>query len=117
MESGEDYWMDEKDYIKERNIQEKKRMLRLGILSSSSSSSSSKTSSSSNNNNNNNTIWNNNNKMKSNPISREKLKTEVIAPYKQNWIGLVSVMFIVLSVIITNFPELLNEPVIRIPDL
>ena len=115
MESGEDYWMDEKDYIKERNIQEKKRMLRLGILSSSSSSSSSsKTPTSSNNNN---TIRNNDNKMKSNPISREKLKTEVIAPYKQNWIGLVSVMFIVLSVIITNFPELLNEPVIRIPDL
>ncbi len=50
-------------------------------------------------------------------ISKEKLKTEVVAPYKQNWIGLFSVGIIVLATIVTNFPELLNSPVIQIPDL
>ncbi len=50
-------------------------------------------------------------------ISKEKLRTEVVAPYKQNWIGLLSVGFVVLAVIIKNFPELLIGPVIQIPDL
>lgn len=50
-------------------------------------------------------------------ISRDKLKDEVIAPYKQNWIGIFSVMIIILSTIITTFPELMQIPVIPIPDL
>lgn len=50
-------------------------------------------------------------------ISKDKLKTEVVAPYKQNWIGLFSVAVIVLATIVNNFPELLNSPVIQIPDL
>lgn len=50
-------------------------------------------------------------------ISQDKLKSEVVAPYKQNWIGLVSVSFIVLAVIIQQFPDLLDYPLIPIPDL
>ena len=50
-------------------------------------------------------------------ISREKLKEEMVAPYKQNWIGLLSVGVVVLSAIATKFPELLNVPIIPIPDL
>mmetsp|Transcript_23085 Transcript_23085/g.48670 ORF Transcript_23085/g.48670 Transcript_23085/m.48670 type:complete len:212 (-) Transcript_23085:1744-2379(-) len=50
-------------------------------------------------------------------ISKKKLREEVVAPYKQNWIGLFSVVIVVLSAIGTNFPELLQVPVIPIPDL
>lgn len=50
-------------------------------------------------------------------ITQEKLRTEVVAPYKQNWIGLFSVGVVVLATIVTNFPELLQSPVIPIPDL
>mmetsp|Transcript_22800 Transcript_22800/g.33387 ORF Transcript_22800/g.33387 Transcript_22800/m.33387 type:complete len:192 (-) Transcript_22800:305-880(-) len=50
-------------------------------------------------------------------ISQEKLRTEVVAPYKQNWIGLFSVGIVVLATIVTQFPELLNAPVIPFPDL
>ena len=50
-------------------------------------------------------------------ISRDKLKEEVIAPYKQNWIGIFSVMIMILSTIIKKFPELMQIPVIPIPDL
>jgi len=50
-------------------------------------------------------------------ISQEKLKSEVLAPYKQNWIGLLSVSIIVLAVIIKQFPDLLDAPLIPIPDL
>lgn len=50
-------------------------------------------------------------------ISEEKLWTEVLSPYRQNWIGVVSVIIVILATIITQFPELLNTPVIQIPDL
>lgn len=50
-------------------------------------------------------------------ISKDRLRTEVVAPYKQNWIGLFSVGIIVLATIVTNFPELLVTPLIQIPDL
>ena len=50
-------------------------------------------------------------------ISKEKLKEEVVAPYKQNWIGLFSVVIVVLSMIGRQFPELLQNPIIPIPDL
>jgi len=50
-------------------------------------------------------------------ISKEKLRTEVVAPYTQNWIGLFSVFIIVLAVIIKQFPELLQSPSIPFPDL
>lgn len=50
-------------------------------------------------------------------MPKDKLWTEVFAPYKQNWIGVFSVVIILLATIVTNFPELLNQPVIQIPDL
>lgn len=50
-------------------------------------------------------------------IPKEKLWTEVKAPYKQNWIGIFSVGIVILATIVTKFPELLNSPVIPIPDL
>lgn len=61
--------------------------------------------------------WNIQQKAMEGQISRDKLKDEVIAPYKQNWIGIFSVMIIILSTIITKFPELMQIPVIPIPDL
>jgi len=50
-------------------------------------------------------------------ISKEKLRTEVVAPYKQNWIGVISVFIIFLATIIKQFPDLLLSPIIAIPDL
>lgn len=50
-------------------------------------------------------------------VTDEKLWGEVLSPYRQNWIGLFSVMIAVLVVIVTQFPELLQTPVITIPDL
>lgn len=50
-------------------------------------------------------------------ISRDKLREEVVAPYKQNWIGIFSVIIIILSTIATKFPEVMQIPVIQIPDL
>jgi len=51
-------------------------------------------------------------------ISDEKLWMEVKAPYRQNWIGYFSVMIAILSIIVSQFPELLEPiPTIRYPDL
>lgn len=50
-------------------------------------------------------------------IPKEKLRTEVVAPYKQNWIGAISVFIIFLATIIQQFPDLLQSPIIPIPDL
>ena len=50
-------------------------------------------------------------------ISKDKLRNEVVAPYKQNWIGMISMFIAILSVIGSKFPELLQVPVIPIPDL
>jgi hypothetical protein len=50
-------------------------------------------------------------------VSDEKLWKEVLSPYQQNWIGIATVIVIVLAVIVSQFPELLNTPSIPIPDL
>jgi hypothetical protein len=50
-------------------------------------------------------------------MSKEKLMTEVTAPYKQNWIGIFSVLVVTLAFIVTNFPEALENPSISFPDL
>ena len=50
-------------------------------------------------------------------MSKEKLMTEVVAPYKQNWIGIMSVVVVILATIVTNFPEVLENPTISFPDL
>ncbi|GMI41873.1 hypothetical protein TrCOL_g336 [Triparma columacea] len=50
-------------------------------------------------------------------ISKDKLKEEIAAPYKGNWIGLFSLFIGTLTVIAIKFPELLEIPTIAIPDL
>lgn len=50
-------------------------------------------------------------------VTDEKLWEEVLSPYRQNWIGMFSVMVLVLAVIVSQFPELLQTPIIPIPDL
>ena len=50
-------------------------------------------------------------------ISKDKLREEVVAPYKQNWIGFFSMMIVILATIVTKFPEAMEIPVINIPDL
>lgn len=50
-------------------------------------------------------------------VTDEKLWGEVLSPYRQNWIGLFSVLVVALGVIVTQFPELLQSPTITIPDL
>lgn len=50
-------------------------------------------------------------------VPKEKLWSEVKAPYKQNWIGYFSVVIAILSAIVIKFPELLDQPTIPIPDL
>jgi len=58
-----------------------------------------------------------NRKAQEGEIPKEKLIQEVVAPYKQNWIGYFSMMIVMIATIGTKFPELLNHPVIPIPDL
>ena len=58
-----------------------------------------------------------NRKVMEGEVPKEKLWSEVKAPYTQNWIGYFSVFIATLSVIIIKFPELLNQPSIPIPDL
>jgi hypothetical protein len=82
-ESGEDYWIDEKDLEAEQL-----RQLAIG-----------------------------NRKAMEGEVPKEKLWSEVKAPYKQNWIGYFCVMIAMFSAIIIKFPELLDQPVINIPDL
>jgi hypothetical protein len=50
-------------------------------------------------------------------VTDEKLWGEVLSPYKDNWIGIFSVVIVVLATIVTQFPELLQTPLISIPDL
>jgi hypothetical protein len=80
-EQGEDYWMDEEEFARERERKAAMRAREPG------------------------------------QVSDEKLWGEVLSPYKQNWIGFFTVFIIVLVTIVTQFPELLNYPVISIPDL
>ena len=58
-----------------------------------------------------------NRKLNIGEMPKEKLRTEVVAPYKQNWIGWFSVGIVMIATIVSQFPELLNPPVIPIPDL
>jgi len=50
-------------------------------------------------------------------MSKEKLRDEIVAPYKQNWIGFFSMVVVILATIVTKFPEAVEIPVIKIPDL
>jgi hypothetical protein len=50
-------------------------------------------------------------------ITKDKLWTEIKAPYKQNWIGYFSMGILMISAIVIKFPELLDSPLLQIPDL
>lgn len=50
-------------------------------------------------------------------MPQSKLREEVVAPYTQNWIGIISVGFVVLAAIIQQFPQVLENPIIGFPDL
>ena len=81
VELGEDYWMDEEEYKREKEREEARKLNAPG------------------------------------QISEEKLWNEVLSPYKQNWIGFISVTIVVLAFIIQQFPELTENPIIPLPDL
>mmetsp|Transcript_18707 Transcript_18707/g.42565 ORF Transcript_18707/g.42565 Transcript_18707/m.42565 type:complete len:231 (-) Transcript_18707:2332-3024(-) len=91
---GEDYWIDPVDLEREQRRIEEQEKQRQKVVASIASGNGGDT------------------------ISQEKLMTEVKAPYRQNWIGYFSVMVAVLSIIVSQFPELLEPtPTIRFPDL
>jgi len=87
---GEDYWIDPKDLERERQREEQEQQRRIAFGTRSDTDQA---------------------------MSQEKLMTEVIAPYRQNWIGYFSLMVAVLSIIVSQFPELLEPTQIRLPDL
>lgn len=84
---GEDYWIDPADLEKERQRELVWKQKQKAPLSGK------------------------------NAIPKEKLWSEVKAPYRQNWIGYFSVFIAVLSMIVLKFPELLDTPTIPYPDL
>lgn len=88
-EAGQDYWIDPKDLEREQKRKEEQERQRIDFL----------------------------NRTSDEEMPKEKLMTEVKAPYRQNWIGYFSLMVAVLSIIISQFPELLELPSIRFPDL
>jgi hypothetical protein len=86
-EVGEDYWIDEEELRKAKERQVEEQLLRLRK------------------------------RREPGQVTDEKLWGEVLSPYKDNWIGIFSVVIIVLATIVTQFPELLQSPMIAIPDL
>jgi len=92
-DKGEDYWIDPADLEKEQRRIEEQRQHEIGNNGSRNSN-------------------------RGDVISQEKLMTEVKAPYRQNWIGYFSLMVAALSIIVSQFPELLDPaPTMRFPDL
>jgi hypothetical protein len=97
---GEDYWIDPADLERERQ-READRLLRMRSRRGQKGSNDD----------------GDDDEDQVTIIPAEKLWTEVKAPYRQNWIGYFSVVIAVLTVIVLQFPELLETPTIRIPDL
>lgn len=93
-ESGTDYWIDPVDMERERQ-KEEERLQKVLARQRRQRGRGGKTTA----------------------ISKEKLWTEVKAPYQQNWIGYFSVFIAVLSMLVIKFPELLEQPSIPYPDL
>ena len=51
-------------------------------------------------------------------IPKEKLWDEVLSPYRNNWIGWVTVTIFVLVFILQTFPEIISPPlIVNVPDL
>ncbi len=89
-DSGEDYWIDPKDLEREQLRKQEQEKQRAAFLARKGDE----------------------------VMPQEKLMTEVKAPYQQNWIGYFSLMVALLSIIVSQFPELLEPtPTIRFPDL
>ena len=89
-DTGEDYWIDPKDLEREQRRKEELKKQRAAYLEGKGEQA----------------------------MSEEKLMTEVKAPYRQNWIGYFSLMVAILSIIVSQFPELLEPaPTIQFPDL
>jgi hypothetical protein len=109
VEAGLDYWMDEADLTKyrRRRIDVRDRRRRKYATSRTTTSTSSST----------NATTEDASSDGMGGMSTDRLREEVVAPYKQNWIGWVSVFFVAMSTIVTKFPELLQIPIIPIPDL
>lgn len=89
-DAGEDYWIDPKDLEREQKRKEELEEQRRAFLEGKGEQA----------------------------MPEEKLMTEVKAPYRQNWIGYFSLMVALLSIIVSQFPELLEPTTtIRFPDL
>lgn len=89
-DTGEDYWIDPEDLEREQLRKEEQEKQRESFLLRKGDE----------------------------VMPAEKLMTEVKAPYRQNWIGYFSLIVAVLSIIVSQFPELLEPaPTIRFPDL
>ena len=110
--SGEDYWISPNDLEREQQRLHNKRS---NMLYSNDNHYQP------NNNDDNNINTKNSNTNSSNiknVISQHKLWEEVKAPYQQNWIGYFSLLVGILSIIMSQFPELLEPiPTIQYPDL
>eukprot|EP00566_Odontella_aurita_P022204 CAMPEP_0113531302 /NCGR_PEP_ID=MMETSP0015_2-20120614/3422_1 /TAXON_ID=2838 /ORGANISM="Odontella" /LENGTH=227 /DNA_ID=CAMNT_0000430125 /DNA_START=181 /DNA_END=864 /DNA_ORIENTATION=- /assembly_acc=CAM_ASM_000160 len=90
VETGEDYWIDESDLRREREQRRAEATARRkGLVKDGGGGR----------------------------IPDEKLWEETLAPYRQNWIGYFSVFIVILAMLVTQFPELLQTPTIPIPDL
>ena len=90
---GEDYWIDPEDLERERLRKEEQERQRIAFEERVRSGEEPM-------------------------MPQEKLMTEVKAPYRQNWIGYFSLVVALLSIIVAQFPELLEPAAItRFPDL
>ena len=96
VEAGLDYWIDESDLTSERKRRIALRDRRRKMWSAAATTTAS-----------------GGDRM----MPMRRLREEVAAPYKQNWIGWMSAFVVALSAIVTKFPELLQIPIIPIPDL
>jgi hypothetical protein len=102
VEAGLDYWIDESDLMRERQrriaLMDRRRRMRSPAATTTTLSSRGGTGG-------------------GGGMPMDRLREEVAAPYKQNWIGWMSAFVVALSAIVTKFPELLQIPIIPIPDL
>ncbi|KAL3770473.1 hypothetical protein ACHAW5_006652 [Stephanodiscus triporus] len=109
VEAGLDYWMDESDLKRERQrrIAVRDRRRRMSITTRTTTRTTTTTT----------TTGRTGEEDGVGGMPMYRLREEVVAPYKQNWIGLLSIFIVALSAIVTKFPELLQIPIIPIPDL
>lgn len=99
-EAGEDYWYDLDELQRHQDEQQQQRQRRrqpqTGTLAQRTAAAATSTSS----------------RGSTTRMPDQKLWTEILSPYKQNWIGLISVAMIALAFIVQQFPEVMNPPLI-----